>query len=137
MEPAAGVRVEVALRVAEERPVLAGVEVKGRRQAVEHVQTQPGRRVLILLGVKQADREVDLLPEEGRAAERPTAQALVWRLDLEALREHGVTNVQTLEPALHLVGSDRLSGDRRRLQHRGRLSGGAPPTLAPPLRRRR
>ena len=122
VEPVAGVRVEVALRVAEEWPELAGAGVERRRHAVEHVQAQGWGRVLVLLGVEQADREVDLLPEEGGRPERPTAQPLVGRLDLEALREHLVADVQTLEPGLHLVGGDPLPGDRRRLQRRGRLA---------------
>ena len=122
VEPAAGIRVEVALRVAEERSELAGVGVERRRHAVEHVQAERRRRVLVLLRVEQADRQVDLLPEEGRGAEPPAAQALVRRLNLEALREHGVADVQALEPGLHLVGGDLLPGDARRLQRRGALA---------------
>src|SRR4051794_5986677 len=120
MEPVACVGVEVALGVAEEWPEPAGLEVDRRRQAIEHVESEPRGRVLALLCVEQADREVDFFPEERRGAERPTAQALVRWLDLEALREHGVPDVQSLEPALHLVGDNSLSGDRRRLQSRAR-----------------
>ena len=133
VEPAAGVRVEVALRVAQERPELAAVGVERGPDAVQHVQAEPRRRVLVLLRVEQANCQVDLLPKEGRGPEPSTAEALVRGLNLKALREDGVADVQALEPGIDLVGDDLLPGDARRLECGSALAEGGLLAEAPLL----
>ena len=100
------------------------------RSYLDHASTSPLRPEAreALLGALDIAGDPGRIHAEGLTAREAVEQArrqvadFLGAFDLEALREHGVTNVQTLEPALHLVGSDPLSSDGRWLQRRGRLA---------------